>query len=152
MKKGWIIAAFTALLALSVLVPAVAQQRGGWLQKRRTNFFVQHIVNDLDLSNGQRAQIKTILQTEQPKVQALLKMSQQANQQLRSKGSFDEDFVRSIAQQQAGNMTEAIVEREKIRAQIMAVLAPNQQQKFNELASEFRTAIEDRIATLGDEL
>lgn len=152
MKKGWIIIALAGALALSAFVPAIAQRPGGWLQKRHAGFMVQHIAHDLNLSASQRAQIKAILQNEQPRIQELLKKSQQANEQLRSKASFDGTFVRSIAQQQGSNAADAIVEREWIRAQIMAVLSPDQQQKLDRLTSEFRAAIGSRLATLGDEL
>jgi len=150
MKRGWIVLGCAGLLA--ALVPALAQQRTEWLRKRRANFMVQHIVHDLNLSDGQRMQIKTILRNEQPKIQALLKQSQVANEELRSRQQFDEAFVRSVAQRQSATVVESIVEREKIRSEIMAVLSPDQQRKFNTIAGEFRTAVGTRLATLGDEL
>lgn len=152
MKKSLVIAALVGALAISVLLPAVAQQRSGWLQKRRGNLFVQHIVNDLNLTTDQRAQIKTILQRERPAIVAILQKSEKANAQLRAQGSFNETYVRSIAQQEAGNMAEGIVEREKIRAEVLGVLTPEQQRKFDQLAGEFRSAVQDRITNLGDQL
>jgi Spy/CpxP family protein refolding chaperone len=152
MKKSLLMAALVGALGISVLVPAVAQQRGRWLQRRGGSLFVQHIVNDLNLTTDQRAQIKTILQRERPAILAILQKSGKANAQLRAQGSFDETYVRSIAQQEAENMAEGIVEREKIRAEVLDVLTPEQQRKFNQLAGEFRSAVQDRIADLGDQL
>jgi Spy/CpxP family protein refolding chaperone len=152
MKKSFLIVALAGAIAISVLLPAVAQQPGGWLQKRRAGLFVQHIVNDLNLTADQRAQIKAILQKERPAIQSIMQTTEQANAQLRARPSFDEAFVRSVAEQQAGNMAEALVEREKVRAEILALLNPEQRQKFNQLAAEFRSAIDDRIANLGDQL
>lgn len=152
MKNSLVIAALAGALALAALAPAIAQQRGGWLQKRRAGLFVQHIVNDLNLTTDQRAQIKAILQRERPAIVAIMQKSEEQNAQLRARGSLDEAFVRSIAQQEAGTMAEGIVEREQVRAQILAVLTPEQQRKFNELAAEFRSAVQDRIANLGDQL
>ncbi|MBZ5665138.1 MAG: Spy/CpxP family protein refolding chaperone [Acidobacteriia bacterium] len=152
MKNSLVIAALAGALALAALAPAIAQQRSGWLQKRRAGLFVQHIVNDLNLTTDQRAQIKAILQRERPAIVAIMQKSEEQNAQLRARGSLDEAFVRSIAQQEAGTMAEGIVEREQVRAQILAMLTPEQQRKFNQLAAELRSAVQDRIANLGDQL
>ena len=152
MKKGLLISALAVAVALTILVPTIAQQRSGWLQKRRGNLFVQHIVNELNLTADQRAQIKAILQRERPAIVAILQKSEQQNSKLRSRESFDEAFVRSVAQQQAANVADGIVERERIRAQILAVLTTEQQQKFNRLADDFRISVQERIENLSDQL
>jgi len=60
--------------------------------------------------------------------------------------------VRGVAQQESGTLADAIVEREKIRSEIFAVLTPDQQQKVEQMGTEVRAAVDDRIAHLGDAL
>ena len=57
-----------------------------------------------------------------------------------------------MAQQESTTLADAIVEREKIRSEIFAVLTADQQQKLNQISSEVRATVEDRIAHLGDGL
>jgi len=152
MKRIFATPVLAGALMLAALVPAIAQQRNAWMQNRHGGFLVQHIINDLQLTPDQRSQIKAILQQERPAIVAIMQKSEQAHAQLRAQKSFDEAFVRSVAQQQAGTMSDALVEREKIRAEILAVLNPQQQQTFERLTTELRSAMTERLANLGDAL
>ena len=147
--------ALMALVAVGVLAATVAgaqvARTAGVFEGRR-GFLARHIADDLNLTDDQRAQIKTILVNERPTIQNLLQKIQQQNELMHSKTAYDEAFVRSAAQQQAANLADAIVEREKIRSEILAVLNPDQQQKLNQISSEVRSAIADRINHLGDGL
>jgi Spy/CpxP family protein refolding chaperone len=105
-----------------------------------------------NLTDSQQQSIRTILQNERPTIQALALRFEQQNEQLRSKSTFDEAFVRSVAQQQSSNFTDAIVEKEKVRSEIFQVLTSAQQRKANEMTSDFRAAMKDRLATLGEPL
>lgn len=152
MKKTVAIFVGVAALLAVVIAGAAAQATGTWTQGRRSHFLVRHFIHDLNLTDDQRAQIKTILQDERPAIEAIAEKIEAGNRQLRSKPAFDEAFVRSVAQQQAANITDAIVEREKIRSEIFAVLNPDQQKKLDEISQDWRAAVRDRLATLGDEL
>jgi len=153
MKKGLI-----ALLAVAALGTAVAAAavRGpachAWMQQQRSGFMARRLARDLDLTDAQRESIRTILQNERPAIQSLALRFEQQNERLRTKSTFDEAFVRSVAQQQSANFTDAIVEKEKIRGEIFQLLTPAQQQKANAMASDFHAAMADRLATLGDSL
>jgi periplasmic protein CpxP/Spy len=151
MKKFTTIA-LTAVLSLVALGTAAAQQAGTWPAIGRGRFFAQHLAHDLNLSDEQRASIKAILQKEKPAIQALAAQFAQQNAELRSKPAYDESFVRSVAQERAATVTEAMVEKEKVRAQIFAVLTPAQQQKVNQVTDEVRSMIQERLSTLGDNL
>jgi Spy/CpxP family protein refolding chaperone len=149
MKKTLIISLALGVIAVGALGVSTARGSARWLQQHRSHFLAQHIAHDLNLTDDQKAQIKTVLINERPTIQALMKKFEQQNDQLRSKPAFDEAYVRTVAQQQSSSYTDAIVEREKIRAQIMQILTPDQQQKLAALGAEFRSAIEDRLANLG---
>ncbi len=146
------ITAVIAGLILAAFASTATHASTRWLQQRRSHFLAQHIANDLNLTDDQRTKIKGVLETERPAIQSLVHKFEQQNDQLHSKSSFDETYVRSVAQQQSGTYADALVEREKVRSEIFAILTPDQQNKLNQLTTEFRTALEDRLANLGDGL
>jgi Spy/CpxP family protein refolding chaperone len=135
----------------TVGLAAAARQTGNW-QPRGTRFFAQHLIHDLNLTDAQRTSIRVILQKEKPVIQAIAADLAKDNAQLRAKPEFDEAFVRSIAQKRSATLTEALVEREKVRSEIFAVLTPAQQEKANQIGEEMRSMIQARIATIGDQL
>jgi Spy/CpxP family protein refolding chaperone len=142
----------TVIAGLGVVgLAAAAQQNGKW-QQRRERFLAQHLIHDLNLSDAQRTDIKAILQKEKPAIQAIAGDLEKENAQLRAKPQFDEGFVRSVAQKRNATLTEALVEKEKVRAEIFAVLTPAQQEKANQIGAEMRSMIQERIATIGDQL
>ncbi|MGA9938246.1 MAG: Spy/CpxP family protein refolding chaperone [Candidatus Acidiferrales bacterium] len=151
MKKTLMAFAAVGTLAV-VIVGAHAVHAAGPLEGMRSRFLVKHIEDDLNLTDDQKAQIKTILTDERPTIQSLRQQIEQDNQQLHSKTTYDDAFVRSMAQQESATVADAIVEREKIRSEIFAVLTPDQQQKLTQIGSEVRAAVDDRIAHLGDGL
>jgi len=57
-----------------------------------------------------------------------------------------------MVQQESATVADAIVEREKIGGEILAVLTPDQQQKLTQIGSEMRSAIDDHLAHLGNGL
>jgi Spy/CpxP family protein refolding chaperone len=150
--KKILIAVAIGGLSFVALGKAVAHQGGNWQRQARMRFVTQHLVHDLNLTDEQRASIRAILQKEKPAIETIASAWMQENEQLRSKSTFDEAFVRSVAQQRSATMTEALVEKEKVRAEIFGVLTPAQQQKANQMTEEFRTAIQERLLNLGDQL
>ena len=146
------ITAIIGALLLAAFASTATHASTRWLQQRRSQFFAQHIARDLNLTDDQRTQIKSVLATERPAIQSLVHKFEQQNDQLHAKSAFDEAYVRSVAQQDQVNYADALVEREKIRSEIFAILTPDQQAKLNQMATDFRTALEDRLANLGDGL
>lgn len=151
MKKIIVIIAL-AVVGLVGLGRAAARQSGTWQENRRARFLTQHLIGDLNLSEDQRAAIKAILQKEKPAIQALADQMKQQEEQLRSKPTFDEALVQSVAQQRSVTAANALMEREKVRAEIFAVLSPEQQQKATQIGTELRNHIRERILTMGDQL
>jgi Spy/CpxP family protein refolding chaperone len=66
--------------------------------------------------------------------------------------TFDEAHVRAIAARYAQTETDALVEREKLRSGLFAVLTPAQQLRIQKLRSRLRAAIDARLTTAGDNL
>ena len=152
MKKTLMALAAVGTLAV-VMVGALSVHAAGPFEGgMRRGFLARHIADDLNLTDDQKAQIKTILVNERPMIQALRQQIEQENEQLHSKTTYDDTFVHSVAQQESATLANAIVEREKIRSEIFAVLTPDQQQKLAQIGSEVRAAVDDRLAHLGDGL
>lgn len=137
----------TVLVAGSVFAFAQGHRRGNFAGTG-VPAFAQKFLNRasvyLGLSDEQEAQIKAILEAEKPKVQPLiaeLAANRKALQQATDNGSFDETQVKTIADKQGDTLAALIVEKERVKTQIYAVLTPEQRAK----AEQFRARIEERV-------
>ena len=147
MKKNtlWIV---VASLVLVTGIAAGAQQ----MHRHRGNFLIHHIIRELDLSDAQVAQIKQILVEERPALQNLAEKHKQQREQLRAIGGFDEAKVREIAQSDTQTYVDFVVEREKLRSRIFAVLTPAQQEKVNKFLDHAHQHMQDHLMHLGEEM
>jgi Spy/CpxP family protein refolding chaperone len=87
----------------------------------------------LDLSDAQRTQMKAILAKEKPTIQPLMQQLAQGHQQmsqLEQAGTFDETKVRTLATQQSQTLTELMVQKARIKSELMQVLTPDQKTKL----------------------
>jgi periplasmic protein CpxP/Spy len=102
---------------------------GPSFEKHMIGFFADY----LDLTDAQQAQAKQILDKERPTVQPLITQLAQTHQKMRTleeASSFDEAAVRTLAAQQAQTMTELIVQKARIKSELIAVLSPDQKTKL----------------------
>lgn len=87
----------------------------------------------LDLTHTQQAQIKAIMAKEKPTIQPLMQQLATGHQQMRQleeSGTFDEVKVRAVASQQAQTMTELMVQKARIKSEMMQVLTADQKAKM----------------------
>jgi len=87
----------------------------------------------LDLTDAQKTQMKDIMTKEKPTIQPLMQQLAQNRQQMRqleSAGTFDETKVRPLATQQSQTMAELIVQKARIKSELMQVLTPEQKTKL----------------------
>lgn len=87
----------------------------------------------LDLTDAQQAQMKDIIAKEKPTVQPLIQQLAQGHQQmsqLEQAGTFDEAKVRALASQQSQTMTELMVQKARIKSELVALLTPDQKAKL----------------------
>jgi protein CpxP len=102
---------------------------GPGFEKHMLGFFADY----LDLTDVQQTQAKQILDKERPTVQPLIAQLAQTHQKMRAleeASSFDEAAVRTMATQQAQTMTELIVQKARIKSELIAVLTPDQKTKL----------------------
>jgi periplasmic protein CpxP/Spy len=87
----------------------------------------------LDLTDAQQAQAKQILGKERPTAEPLIAQLAQTHQKMRTleeASTFDEAAVRTLATKQAQTMTELIVQKARIKSELMALLTPDQKAKL----------------------
>jgi Spy/CpxP family protein refolding chaperone len=90
----------------------------------------------LDLTDAQQAQMKDIIAKEKPTIQPLIQQLAQGHQQmsqLEQAGTFDEAKVRTLANQQSQTMTELMVQKARIKSELVALLTPDQKAKLAKL-------------------
>lgn len=102
----------------------------------------------LDLSSAQQEQIKAIWQKEKPTIQAIMQQMSQFHGQMRQleeSGSFDEAKVRALAAQQSQAMTEAIVQKARIKSEMLQVLTPEQKIKLQQLEAKHEQRMQQHM-------
>lgn len=133
---------FAALiLALAAGLTGTVLARGPGTGKgfgRHGGGMLNHMVKELNLTDAQQAQVKTIMQSEKTKIQPLMQQMRQNEQAENASitGAFDENQARAFAAKQTQLMSDMIVEKERTKSQIYAVLTPEQRQKALQLLQE----------------
>jgi periplasmic protein CpxP/Spy len=91
--------------------------------------FFRLVMEELNLTDDQKNQIRSIVASERPNVKPLIQQLKAERTQLRSltaDGAFNEDEVRALAAQQAGTLTDLIVLRQRIKSKVFNVLTADQ--------------------------
>ena len=105
------------------------------------------MLRGLDLTDEQKAQIKTIMQaskeTSKP-IREQMKSNRQKLQQLSDSGNFDQAQVQATAAQQGTLTAQMIVEKEKVKSQISAILTTEQKAKAADIKAQLKQKREER--------
>jgi len=143
-RKSIILVAILMAVAAGLATSAFAQHRhmgghDGWMLKRMTK--------QLNLTDAQQTQIKGIMAGEKTKIQPLMQQLRQNEQaeQANINGTFDENQARAFAGKQAQLTADLIVEKERMRSQVYAVLTPEQRQKAQQLMQERQQHRQERM-------
>jgi len=89
----------------------------------------------LNLTDEQKAQVKTILQKEHPGMKPLFQQSHQIDLQLRqyAQGTYDEAKVQALASQKAQIQAQITVAQTRIHNELFQVLTADQQSQLKQL-------------------
>ncbi|MDQ3798011.1 MAG: Spy/CpxP family protein refolding chaperone [Acidobacteriota bacterium] len=144
MKKYTIAILVFAVVTIGVVF-AFAQKRDGSGARGERHFgpppfVLEKIASELDLSDEQRAQVKQILEAEKAKIQTLTEAARGTHDQLKDLGTdgvFNEEQVNRLAAEQSETMRQLIIEKERVKAAIFAVLTPEQRAKASEMKNKF---------------
>lgn len=102
----------------------------------------------LDLTDEQKAQFKQIMEASREKNKGVfeqLKANRQKLDEITANGAFDEAQVTAIAQQQAALHAQMIVERERVKAQIFAILTDEQRAKATEMREKMKERFKNKM-------
>jgi Spy/CpxP family protein refolding chaperone len=115
------------------------QYRGGHMM----GFFPR----SLNLSDTQHAQIKAVMQKENPVMKPLFLQSHQIEQQLReySEGTYDEGKVRALAAQKAQVEVEMTVQKTRIHNELFQVLTADQQAKMKDIEANRQSRMQKHM-------
>jgi Spy/CpxP family protein refolding chaperone len=124
----------------------------GVFDKFKQKMFIRQVLNRiadrLKLTDDQKMQIKTIIKNEIPVVKPILLNGVLVHKQLAELGRdgvYNEQEVNRLSTLQAKNARLLIVEKEKVKAQIFAVLTPEQRAEAEKVRDEFQAKIQQRI-------
>ena len=124
---------------------------GGKMHKRgmrgsgmRGNRMLRH----LELTDTQKEQMKAIRQASRETMKGLRDSLRESRKQLNEMGTngvFDQGAVELIASQQADIHKQLIVERQKVKTQMFALLTPEQKTKLEEMKANFAERRQQRM-------
>jgi protein CpxP len=159
MKKV-IIAVVALLLVVGAGIFVIAQKGGG-----RTSggpamgrgmghgMGGQMMLRGLDLSDEQKAKVKEIMDASRSKAEPLhqsMKAAQEKLQQATAGGAFDEAQVSAIANELGGLHAQMIIERQRTKSQIFAILTDEQKAKASEMKGKMMDGFKGRHRRSGD--
>ncbi len=103
-----------------------------------------HFFSDyLDLTSAQQDQVKAIMEKEKPAIQSAMQQMGQFHSQMRAleeASTFDEAKVRALAAQQSQAMTEMIVQKARIKNELLADSDAGPESETGPVRSQARTA------------
>lgn len=99
-----------------------------------------HLWKKLNLTDAQKKEMFSIRLEERAKMKPLVQKLKAGRDQLRAlpKGQFDEAKIRAIAKGQADIITELIVEKQRMKSRIYAVLTPEQRAKVEQMREKWK--------------
>jgi Spy/CpxP family protein refolding chaperone len=139
------------LLAVAGVAIARANARGGngCFAYREGRFgVIGYVARELNLSDAQKQQIRSMWRTERPAVSGLLQefaAEDKEMDQATAEGNLDESKAQEIATRQGATLAKLLLEKEHFKTKIYAtVLNPEQRNKANALQSRWDQRL-DRI-------
>ncbi|HXZ40718.1 MAG TPA: Spy/CpxP family protein refolding chaperone [Terriglobales bacterium] len=144
MKSGRMTATVAALVIALLTGSAMAQgphHRGGGL-------FGPMMMEMLDLTDAQRAQIKQIHEDATPTLKPLWQQEHQSHRammNLITSGNFDQAKAQAIANQEAQIHAQLEVQHAQLMAQAYQVLTPEQKTKLNEFLTKRQQHMEEHM-------
>ena len=109
----------------------------------RMGFFARY----LDLTDAQKAQMKTILQNEHATIKPLMQQEHQLDLQLKqySEGTYDQAKVQALVAQQAQTLVQLKVEKTRIHNELFQLLTPEQQTKMKEFEAKHEARMQQHM-------
>jgi Spy/CpxP family protein refolding chaperone len=105
------------------------------------------LAKSLNLTDDQKAQMKTIMEKNHTTLKPLMQQSHQIEQQLRQyvEGPYDETKVRTLATQKAQIEVELTVAHTRVHNQVYQLLTPDQQAKVKEMEANHEARMQKHM-------
>jgi periplasmic protein CpxP/Spy len=154
MRKIGIVTFVVGVLAVGLVGMIFAQKgkegnRSGFAGKDfPPQFLVERIANELGMNEEQKTQAKSVIEASKERVKPLMeqmKQSRETVKDLGTDGNFDEAKVNEIANQQSETMKQLFIEKEKTKAQLFAILTPEQREKAKAMQDKFAEKMKGRF-------
>jgi Spy/CpxP family protein refolding chaperone len=145
-KKFFITAAILMAVAAGLATTAL-WQRSGKRFGHHSGWMLNRMSKQLGLSEAQQTQIKSIMADGKTRMKPLIEQLRQNRQaeSANSNGTFNENQARAFATKQTNIMADLMVEKQRTRSQIFAVLTPEQRQKAQQLMQERQQRRQERM-------
>ena len=120
--------------AESVSAPPPSMHGHGFGMGDHMGFFAKQ----LNLTDEQQAQMKSIMQKEHPAMKPLMQQQRQLDEQLRQyvEGTFDQEKVQALANQKAQIQAQMTVQETRIHNEMYQVLTADQKAQLKELEAQ----------------
>lgn len=106
------------------------------------------MLRELNLTDDQKAKVKTIMETSKTTVQPLMASLRDNHKKLAdltANGAFDETQVQALATEQGDLMAKLIVEKERVKSQVFAILTDEQKTKAAQMKEQMKDHFKDRM-------
>ena len=149
-RRTWILAVGTVVvLAVAGVLAQGMHHRGGPMGDEfgfgpRLGFFT----HALDLTSAQQDQIKAIWTKEKPAIEPLMQQMRQSHvamSKLETSDTFNEAQVRAAASQQAQVITELLVQKARIKSEMVQVLTADQKAKLVDLQAKHELRMQQHM-------
>lgn len=153
MKLRIIKTALFAVMAAGLVAGIAFAQNDGAMHRHMRSGFMGGMgfglpLHQLNLTDDQRAQIKTIFQNEKGNMKPLMQQEMAARQQLMqlvTSGSFDPAKANAIATQEAQTHAQIQVEHAKIASQIYQLLNSDQKTKVADIMAKRQQRMQEHM-------
>ena len=106
----------------------------------------EHIATELKLSDEQRSQARQVIADSKTRIEPLmiqLKQNHESIENLGHDGTFNETRVNEIATEQAAAIKQLIIEKEKTKAALFAILTPEQRTQAEQMKERFKARMKE---------
>jgi Spy/CpxP family protein refolding chaperone len=151
-KKFFIVTAILLAVAAGLATSVFAQGPGHGFGHKHGGM-LRHMTQQLNLTEAQQTQIKTIMADSRTRTKPLMQQLRQNRQaaDTNMNGTFDEAQARTFANKQSQIMSNLIVEKQRTKSQIYSVLTPDQRQKALQLMQQHEQRRQERLQKKSDQ-
>jgi Spy/CpxP family protein refolding chaperone len=145
------------LVAIGIIVSrADGAERHGWGGRGwRHHGPLGYVAHQLNLSETQKSQIKSMWEAERPTVASLVQELASEGKEMDSvtaQGSFDDSKVQAIAARQGETVAKLSVEKERLKSKVYTtVLNSEQRTKADELQKTWHSRLDHVAARIGSD-